>query len=527
MKFSRFAALTFFALLICSSCYRQIKDELGSRDIIDGTPVFACGFYDTIQNSNYPVQPSFTGNIAPNTIKICRWNGKTVVPYWITPVFLPRKHPQRIWVSVVNSEGYIIKVIDLDANLYHAADLNVHNIILRETTKGELVCELNGEYYRVGHNTTIPSSEKLLFYKANDGMSAYFPTMELEIYHTTPFGYYLAGYEDDIADLHMICEERVGESHTLSKHSGYQVDFKGIPLRKYDFITSQHGDLFRVYGQEIDTLYAYQMSPPRGTDADFPELHSHIRTMLYNRADELLSKYSRGEHPDDTYQYESSKKTFEDSQQLRDVATLTKIWKTIKWMGYDTFLDVEDFNKGKFRIVDGVYLDDYYKGEYSYHDLLNRLIQTYNAPTDTIIYFNEFWNRRRVEGNAPIVFEIMQDVVNFYEDDEAEDILESEVNGYSETLAKCIEFEFKLKNNPELKVETLNAYVDYLNSIGMYASAAVIVREASFYPDSTPAELIEKTTGPNFQTRIDWNRVLPWTTTQWTLYDFVACDRGP
>lgn len=509
--------ITIALLLVTISlaCSRKTNDALASWNLIDETPYMQQGFYDTIQYSNYPIYPKSRVNIAPNSLRICRWNGSKVVPYWVTPVFIPSHLEGQICFTISDVNGVILNTAILDAPAAITNQLSIGELQLAETTTGEMVCKWEGSYYKVGHNSTLPSSEKMYFYRTEPGQERYFPEGQYLNHIRYYSGIYLASYENDIATVYELC------SKNTELKDGYRVyiDFSGMPLLQSDFIMSTGSATLRIRGQKVDTVFAYRVDPPRGVDADIPELHPHVRRLIKNEGEDLLYEYSKG--PDN--------ETYREARALLKPSTLTTVWKTIQWMGYDTFLTSETFAKRKFCIKDGLSLTTYgHSIKYSYQDLLVRLITSYELKSDTIPYFNHFWERRKEEGNSELIYEIMVDVVNYYNSEPFPSTSDTIPSYVSEELVKCIQFEQALHSNREPCDSIRSLYVDYLIEIEMYASASLIARDRPRFGSSDiTSECVSKTTGPHFSTRIEWNKEKPWAAKRRYNYYILSFQRGP
>lgn len=110
-------------------------------------------------------------------------------------------------------------------------------------------------------------------------------------------------------------------------------------------------------------------------------------------------------------------------------------------------------------------------------ELIDSLVITYETDSADSKYYNEFWNRRKVERNDSTVFIILKEVSNIVSSKKEISFNNELVN---DTLYKLITIrEFEDSLNDEKAKENF----DYLKSIGMHSSAYNMLYERYRYYD--------------------------------------------
>jgi len=111
------------------------------------------------------------------------------------------------------------------------------------------------------------------------------------------------------------------------------------------------------------------------------------------------------------------------------------------------------------------------------HELIDSLIITYTLDTIESKYYREFWNRRIVEKNDSIVFEILKEVSEIVYQDKVVKYDDSFVNDTLFNLLVIREFEDSLTNKKAIE------NFEYLRKIGLHGSAYNLLYERYGYYD--------------------------------------------
>ena len=148
----------------------------------------------------------------------------------------------------------------------------------------------------------------------------------------------------------------------------------------------------------------------------------------------------------------------------------------------------ETFKKiGYFNLVDSSSVEDNPCMMWGYvkmpcNVIMDSLLMTYNLDTIPSKYYREFWNRRKKENNAEVVYEVLIEVFAILQNKGAIEYSEELVNDTLYNLLLIERITTKPTNGEAIKD------FNYLKNIGLHASAFNLLYEFSSYRD------------------VDWNR---------------------
>ncbi len=141
---------------------------------------------------------------------------------------------------------------------------------------------------------------------------------------------------------------------------------------------------------------------------------------------------------------------------IKKPENILMLHETFKKIGYKNLINHEDW------ISEWNWYLDVSK---SPKNLIDSLEITYNNLNDSPKYYQEFWKRRKHEGNTEIVYKIIKEVKQ-----ELLDSLEIPFNKnvVNDTLFNLLLFEYPLR---ELNDKEANEHLNYLIKIGLHESA--------------------------------------------------------
>ena len=153
---------------------------------------------------------------------------------------------------------------------------------------------------------------------------------------------------------------------------------------------------------------------------------------------------------------------------IRKPDNLRMIHETFKKIGYERMF--ARFNNSDYC----GFVHDVWK---PCHELIDSLIITYDLDTIASKYYREFWNRRIVEKNDSIVFQILKEVSEIVYQGKEVAYDSNMVNDTLYNLLEIREFEESLTNNKAKE------NFEYLRKIGLHSSAYNLLYERYQYYD--------------------------------------------
>ncbi|NVK28554.1 MAG: hypothetical protein HWE14_10955 [Flavobacteriia bacterium] len=187
----------------------------------------------------------------------------------------------------------------------------------------------------------------------------------------------------------------------------------------------------------------------------------------------------------------------------RDPENLLLLHNTALTIGYSRLISQEQYynvNLGFYR-------------QHTLFQIVDSLQYYYSIPEgDSSNYYVQFWNRRRNDGNAKVVKQILDDIQSIYVTEGYVKPLPDEVN---DTLVKLAQFDLNLRDlagSPEAKDVALD-YFKYLKNMGLHQSAFNLIyfdeRWRGSLNDSIKDDLISDLE-IEYVTEYDWNDVYNW-----------------
>jgi hypothetical protein len=153
---------------------------------------------------------------------------------------------------------------------------------------------------------------------------------------------------------------------------------------------------------------------------------------------------------------------------IRKTENLKTIHESFKKFGYDKLENLFSKNERGF-IIEGIYIKRNFK------NVMDSLELSYYKPEIKVKYYTEFWNRRKVEKNDSIVYEILKE---FNSMKSTKNELKYENHFVNDTLVDLLSIEFDNKNINAEKAE-LDFYK--LKKYGLHQSAYNLLFERIEY----------------------------------------------
>ena len=97
-------------------------------------------------------------------------------------------------------------------------------------------------------------------------------------------------------------------------------------------------------------------------------------------------------------------------QWLRNPINLSSTFEVMKRVGLQRLISQEKYMTP---IPDDLYWGDDWLG-ISANTIVHKMMDSYHSKSETEIYYQKFWSRRRAEGNAKVVFRILEEVDAIY-----------------------------------------------------------------------------------------------------------------
>ena len=146
------------------------------------------------------------------------------------------------------------------------------------------------------------------------------------------------------------------------------------------------------------------------------------------------------------------------------------VHESFKKFGYEKLENLVSKSKSHF-LIQGIYINR------NFEQLMDSLQLTYNKPEKQIKYYAEFWNRRKMEKNDSIVFEIIRE---FNSMKSGKKPLNYENQFVNDTLVDLLKIEF---DNNNLNLEKAKTDFYKLKNYGFHQSAYNLLYERAEYSD--------------------------------------------
>ena len=190
----------------------------------------------------------------------------------------------------------------------------------------------------------------------------------------------------------------------------------------------------------------------------------------------LISCGTPNEKVDNTYYvekrlsfYDPYNPTYTTDTWIRNPENIRIAHETLKKFGYQNIYSLSELNEAPCWIPG---LNEGVRGK-SCKNIIDSLVLTYPTIETAEKYYKEFWLRRKKEGTDIVVFEILKELQNGYNDSNQFVYNDKLVN---DTVINLI----KIKQGP-LDDQTSIQYFDYLKNIGLHASAYNLLYEWTPY----------------------------------------------
>jgi len=155
---------------------------------------------------------------------------------------------------------------------------------------------------------------------------------------------------------------------------------------------------------------------------------------------------------------------------IRKTKNLKTIHESFKKFGYDKLENLIFKSDNEF-LIQGIYI------KRNFENLMDSLQLTYNEPEKQSKYYAEFWNRRKVEKNDSIVYEIIREINSLKSDKKR---LNYENQFVNDTLVNLLKIEF---DNENLNSEKAKSNFDILKKYGFHQSAYNLLFERAEYSE--------------------------------------------
>ena len=148
---------------------------------------------------------------------------------------------------------------------------------------------------------------------------------------------------------------------------------------------------------------------------------------------------------------------------LRKSENLKLFYASVKSVGIEKFISKDEFNKSLFT---SHYAKSCWENK-SLNQITKNLIDSYSDSSDFDKYYIEFWNRREIEKNKEVTYQILTDIQKTYSASETGISWKTEPK-----ITRLLEFESKLKHSDSISYKSITKeYFNYLKTIELYSSA--------------------------------------------------------
>ena len=153
---------------------------------------------------------------------------------------------------------------------------------------------------------------------------------------------------------------------------------------------------------------------------------------------------------------------------IRKPENLKMVHESFKKFGYEKLENLISKSENHF-LIQGIYI------KRNFENVIDSLQLTYNKPELQTKYYAEFWNRRKMEKNDSIVYEIIQEFISIKSDKKR---LNYENQFVNDTLVDLLKIEF---DNDNLNSEKAKSDFYTLKKYGLHQSAYNLLYERAEY----------------------------------------------
>ena len=143
---------------------------------------------------------------------------------------------------------------------------------------------------------------------------------------------------------------------------------------------------------------------------------------------------------------------------IRKPENLKMVHESFKKFGYEKLENLISKSENHF-LIHGIYI------KRNFENVIESLLLTYDKPEIQTKYYSEFWNRRKVENNDSIVYEIIRELNSIKSDRKSMNYKNQFVN---DTLVDLLKIEF---GNRSLSPKKIEADFYTLKKCGLHQSA--------------------------------------------------------
>tara|TARA_R110002012_G_C11490430_1_gene596122 strand:+ start:159 stop:854 length:696 start_codon:yes stop_codon:yes gene_type:complete len=155
---------------------------------------------------------------------------------------------------------------------------------------------------------------------------------------------------------------------------------------------------------------------------------------------------------------------------IRKPENLKMVHESFKKFGYGKLENLISKSEDHF-LIQGIYI------KRNFENVIDSLQLTYNKPEIQTKYYAEFWNRRKVEKNDSIVYEIIREFNSMKSDKKR---LNYENQFVNDTLVSLLKIEF---DNDNLNSEKAKSDFYTLKKYGLHQSAYNLLYERAEYSE--------------------------------------------
>lgn len=157
---------------------------------------------------------------------------------------------------------------------------------------------------------------------------------------------------------------------------------------------------------------------------------------------------------------------------LRNPDNLMIAFNTFEFVGLENFISKEQYYQ---KIFDNDYWDYDWKGK-SLYEVCKIMIASYSDSTGIEKYYQDFWERRRLEDNDLATFDILKRIDEIYTSKSEVDIKTSK--DYDTLMYRLLNYDIKLQKADSLRQKKIIVeYFDYLKRVDLEHSAYNLIFE--------------------------------------------------
>lgn len=157
---------------------------------------------------------------------------------------------------------------------------------------------------------------------------------------------------------------------------------------------------------------------------------------------------------------------------LRNPNNLTIAFNTFEFIGLENFISKEQYYQK-------IFADDYWDfdwNEKSLYDICKIMIDCYSDSSGIEKYYQDFWERRRLEKNDFTTYEILKRIDRIYTSKSVEII--KTVNDYDTIMFRLLDYDIKMQKSDSLtRIKIIVDYFDYLKRGDLEHSAYNLIFE--------------------------------------------------